>query len=56
MGKRWKLKKCEDGKWKLVGVYGEKFIPQLAATYGRIAKQGLEPYKEIKVEEVKEDS
>lgn len=52
MGKRWRLEKNIDGKWYLEGTYGENFIPQMGAAYANLARQGFEPYKEIRIVEV----
>lgn len=56
MAKKWRLEKLEDGNWKFVGTYTEKFIPQMGAAYGRLAAEGLRPYKEIRIVELEDDA
>lgn len=55
MGKRYRLEKKIEGQWYLEGTYGENFIPQMGAAYARLAVQGMKPYEEIRVVEVKPD-
>lgn len=53
MGRRYRLEKKVEGTWFLEGTYGENFIPQMGAAYARLALQGLKPYEEIRIVEVK---
>lgn len=52
--KKWVVKKLVDGKWEFVGMYSENFVEQIGAAVAELTKQGFEPYKTIRVEEVTE--
>ena len=47
--KVWILEKKIEDEWYLEGTYSERFIPQMAAAYGELARSGLEPYKDIRI-------
>ena len=56
MAKKWSVKKYVDGKWELVGVYGENFVEQIGAAVAELTRQGYKMYKTIRVEEMPEES
>lgn len=55
MNLRWRLEIRTEKGWMMVGVYGVKSVPQMAAAYGRFAANGLKPYADIRVVRVRKN-
>lgn len=53
--KKYRLETLVDGKWRMHGLYPEKFISQMAQAVSDLRAKGFEMYKTMRLVEVTDD-